>query len=202
MSAIRSSLPKIKLTMNEKEDTGQAESVIQNSEQSGQSSNQASSPVRLELPWDTRHRIIKFLDKLSLPLLRANVSAELKEKVLQKTNDLMTRLIGLRLAASDTQRDEQRPSKRQRTGESGESEVTRQPFFEISFRLRSEIVDQLFCNLDATMYRSVGSDESRKRIVDENAYLNMRLLELPPNVRDGTSDESDPFNEPQSKARV
>lgn len=182
----------------------------------GQLNNQASSPVELELSWGTRHRIMNVLDQLSLILFRANVSGDLKKKVQEKTNDLMARLTCL--TASDTQcsqsdgqrdgqcsdksDDDQRPNKRQRTGESDESQaVTRQLFFEIPLSLRTELVNQLLCNLDATLYGSVHSDESRKQIVDRNANLTIQLLELPIKVKDGAADESDPFeNEPESKA--
>lgn len=206
-----------KSSENKKNESGQVESVGQNSE-ACQPSQQPSDPIELVLLWSTRDCIMNCFNEFSFLLLGATSSNDLNEKMHQKTNDLVNRLTALHpVASSDTQNDDQkdndqRPRKKRRVGESGESKpvTSQQPFFEIPFRLRNEVVDQLFCNLKAIMDDSDGSDEERKRIADrianQNVRLNIQLLSLPPKVTNSHApDESDhPFeDEPQpGKARA
>lgn len=188
---------------NKENESGQVESVGQYSEASSQPSN----PIGLLLPWDTRDCIMNCFNEFSSLLLRAAFSNYLvTEKMRQTTNDLVNRLICLHpVASSDTQSDcqnDQRPRKKRRVGESGESKpVTsgRQPFLEMPFGLRSEVVDQLFCNLNAIVDFSVGSNKHRKQIADQNTHRNIQLLELPAKVTNShASDESETFaDEPQ-----
>ena len=79
--------------------------------------------------------------------------------------------------------------------ENGESNASR-PFFLISLKQRSEIIDQLICNMDAVCYSRTCLDESSKsRLREQNNRLNIQLQGLPVKLLSiSTPDESDPFD--------
>lgn len=207
MPALRSSLTRSQSRKNNANETSNKKSSNQNSQSSSPpasnaSSDQARSSVELALPWTTRDRIVNSLNQFSMLLFSQTVRKDVKELAVKQTNHLMTALIGLKSSDAQTG-DEERPKKRVRTDESGESgETSSRPFFLIPLRLRSEILDQLVCNMDAVCYPSPSLDESSKnRMREQNNRRNIELLSLPVTLMSSASfDESDPFDQlPASK---
>ena len=96
----------------------------------------------------------------------------------------------------DRQNDQienERPKKKQRVNENGESRPTTplQPFFELPMDLRKQVVNQLFLNLNAIAYHTLGTNDAKKRLAEENAGVNIQLLSLP--IK--TSHELDPLED-------
>ena len=188
----------IKLSRSELEEKKENESVSQNSESINQPIDQpndkARGPVELILPCGWRDCIINSLNQFSSLLFLETISDDLRKKALEKANDLVTRLICL--ATNDSQPDDdQRPTKKMRVSESGESKAS-QRLFEISFQLRRELIDQLNCNLSPILDSDGDiTSETRNRIANQNARLNIQLLSLPFKTRNAAADESNPFKD-------
>lgn len=141
--------------------------------------------IRLWLNWTTRDQIMTNLNQFTAVLSGKKVSDDCKGKMFRRNNNTITTLIGLQSANEATQMDqtdEASPRKRRKLTHDGAKRNEQTPVFEITFNLRTKLIDHLNANLNATVLvdeLETISNETKSELIKQNNNINHQLLGLP-----------------------
>lgn len=145
--------------------------------------------IRLWMNWTTRDQLMANINQFTAVLSGKLVSDDCKRKMFRRNNNAITTLISLQSSNQATAQIERTkeasPKKRMKLGHEPAKSGEQTPVFEISFNLRTKLIDHLNANLKVTILRDeldLLSEDAKSDLIKQNNNMNHQLLTLPVRV--------------------